>query len=287
MSKTKTVRTYNVYDHNDKLIASYQTKEELYKAFDIKSDTNLYNSARNGIFFKPNFKDKRFIRVEIIREKVEKEKPSRFKDFRKYTEGRNRVESLDNEEWREIPGYPGNWCSNLGRFKFEKEDVCTTLVIVKAPNSTKKIYTDVSLLKLDDDGKVLCSESFRTSRVIAKTWIDSTLNLSFKEDKRVVDHIDNNSRNEKVENLRVLTTNGANIKAAIYEQGKKVGKDMKKCYAYNINTKEEREYESSSNLVDDIWHKENNGYFNKAYKNKNTTKDGWRVGYSLEEIKSR
>ena len=276
MTKTMTIKTYTVYDKDNKLIGAFGTITDLMKAFHIRSTSNIYMSSRYGIYFKPNKETNREIRVAILTEVIQED-----------TAPRNTAEiiNLVGEKWKEIPGYPNNYASNLGRFKYDDGDNKFFLTITYTKNGTPRRYRDVSIRNGPNYGDGI--HKYRTSRVLAKTWIDNTLGLAFKDDKRVVDHIDNNSENEKIENLRILANNGENIRAAVYEQGVKMGKPSKRCYAYNINTKEEREYESTKNLVKDIWGRENNGYFCNYYANKLTTKSGWRVGYDIEEIKSR
>ena len=274
MIKSMTVKIYTVYNTSGEIIGSYQQIQELIKAFHIRSTNNIYMSSRYGIYFKPNKETNMEIRVDISKKVIQED-----------TAPRNTAEviNLVGEKWKEIPGFPNNYASNKGRFKYDDGNNKFFLNIVYSKNRTKKIYRDVSIRNGPDYGDGI--HKYRTSRVLAKTWIDNTLGLSFKDDKRIVDHIDNNSENDNIENLRILENNGANIRAAVYEQG--VTKLCKPCYAYNINTKETREYPSTSKLVEDIWGKENNGYFHGYYNEKYTTKDGWRVGYDIEEIKSR
>ena len=203
------------------------------------------------------------------------------------------IEDLPGEEWKEIPGFPYQYCSNLGRFKFMKDGKTAKIRESFLSNGNKeRLYRHVTLLKYKTlDGEMYIDDriSAVSSRVLCRTWYDDTLKLLFREgDKRVVDHIDNDPNNENIKNLRILENNGENIRAAVYEQGVIVGnKPTKKCYAYNVDTKEEREYESIRKLVEGIWGKTNNGYFYRYYTEKLTTNSGWRVGYDIEEIKSR
>ena len=276
MTKTMTIKTYTVYDKDNKLIGAFGTITDLIKAFNIRSTTNIYMSSHHGIYFRPNKETNREIRVAIVNEVIQED-----------TTPRDKTEVIDlvGEKWKEIPGFPNNYASNLGRFKYDDGDNKFFLTIIYSKNGTPRRYRDVSIRNGPNYGDGI--HKYRTSRVLAKTWIDNTLGLAFKDDNRVVDHIDNNSENEKIENLRILANRGENIKAAIYEQGVKMRNPIKRCYAYNINTKETREYPSTGELVKDIWGKTNNGYFNSYYTYKRTTKSGWRVGYDIEEIKSR
>ena len=281
--KTIILKTYTVYNTSGEIIGRYHKLQDLIKAFSISTTTKIYDSNHYQTFFKPYALSPYYIRVDISSEIVTAiQKETKTVDQVKISV---KIPDLDGEKWKEIPGYPNNYASNKGRFKYDDGDTSFLLSVYTAANKTKRLYHDVILLKITDNIVVASMDKYRTSRVLAKTWIDNTLGLSFKDDKRIVDHIDNNSENENIENLRILENNGANIRAAVYEQG--VTKLCKPCYAYNINTKETREYPSTSELVRDIWGKENNGYFYCYYTRKTTTKDGWRIGYDIDEIKSR
>ena len=249
----------------------------------------MYLSMKYGMLFKP-YKDGPEIRVSKTSKRVEKEIPLYGQSLDWYLKSKAAViEDLPGEEWKEIPGFPYQYCSNLGRFKFMKDGKTAKIRESFLSNGSKeRFYRHVILLKYKTvDGETYIDDriSAVSSRVLCRTWYDDTLKLLFREgDKRVVDHIDNDPNNENIKNLRILADNGENIKAAIHEQGARA---TNKCYAYNINTKEEREYESNKKLVEDIWGKTNNGYFYNYYTYKLTTKSGWRVGYDIEEIKSR
>ena len=283
---------YSVYGKSNNLLRSYTSREALLKGEDIRNNQNMYLSMKYGMLFKP-YKDGPEIRVSKTSKRVEKEVPLYGQTLDWYLKSKAAViEDLPGEEWKEIPGFPYQYCSNLGRFKFMKDGKVAKIVESFHPNSSKKrFYRHVTLLKYKTlDGEMYIDDriSAVSSRVLCRTWYDDTLKLLFREgDKRVVDHKDNDPNNENIKNLRILADNSENIKVARYEQGRNVGRKMKKCYAYNVDTKEEREYPSTGELVRDIWGKTNNGYFYSYYTDKLTTKSGWRVGYDIEEIKSR
>ena len=283
---------YSVYDKSDNLLRSYTSREALLKGEDIRNNQNMYLSMKYGMLFKP-YKDGPEIRVSKTSKRVEKEVPLYGQTLDWYLKSKAAViEDLPGEEWKEIPGFPYQYCSNLGRFKFMKDGKTAKILERFLSNGSKeRLYRHVTLLKYKTlDGEMYIDDRILvvSSRALCRTWYDDTLKLLFREgDKRVVDHIDNNPANENIKNLRILAGNSENMRAAVYEQGVKMGKPSKRCYAYNINTKEEREDESTKKLVRDIWGKENNGYFYNYYTYKLTTNSGWRVGYDIEEIKSR
>ena len=283
---------YSVYDKSDNLLRSYTSREALLKGEDIRNNQNMYLSMKYGMLFKP-YKDGPEIRVSKTSKRVEKEIPLYGQSLDWYLRSKAAViEDLPGEEWKEIPGFPYQYCSNLGRFKFMKDGKTAKIVEKLNHNSSKKhFYRHVTLLKYKTvDGETYIDDriSAVSSRVRCRTWYDDTLKLLFREgEKRVVDHIDNDPNNENIKNLRILANNGENIKAAIYEQGVTAHRPTNKCYAYNVDTKETREYPSTGELVKDIWGKTNSEYFYSYYTHNRTTNSGWRVGYDIEEIKSR
>lgn len=126
---------------------------------------------------------------------------------------------LPGEKWKTIPGVNEcNMVSNMGRFKYvDSEGNETFGTLTKSKNKTGKYYRDASVkMSYKNTMKV------RFHRLIAKTFLDESLGLLYKDDKRVVDHIDGNSENDLLDNLQILKNNGENIRKAIYEEGKNV-----------------------------------------------------------------
>lgn len=193
------------------------------------------------------------------------------------------VINFKNEEWRLIPECTRYYASNFGRIKKVSlegtEEIETIIKPIGSKNKTGKLYLD-AYIELASGNKIRA----RVSRIIAKTFIDSTLGFDFKSDKRVVNHITNQSECNILQNLEICTQS-ENISNAVYQSGKVVGKSCRKCFAYNINTKELREYPSTGHLCVDIWNSNNKGYFNHAREHKTITKSGWRVGYTKSEAK--
>lgn len=121
-----------------------------------------------------------------------------FKDKRWYS-----LQNLPNEIWMEIKGYEGCYSvSNYGRIKSlerlvesgnglglhkVKENICHAKM-------TRWGYLDVSLARY---GKM---KTFRISRIVASSFIDNPLN------KREVDHINTIRHDNRVSNLRWVTT---------------------------------------------------------------------------------
>lgn len=199
-----------------------------------------------------------------------------------------KIPRLPNEVFKLIPTTTRYYVSNMGRaLKIvydKKADTFLehTIAILKSKNKTNNYYHDIHI-QLENGDRIRC----RLSRAIVKTFLDPTFGLLYEDDKRIPDHIDCNPENDKLTNLRILSNNGENVKAAIYEKGITVGKEIKKCYAYNIDTKELREYPSTGELCRDIFNSSNKGYFNSYSNAKSITKEGWTVGYDADELKTR
>lgn len=191
------------------------------------------------------------------------------------------IVDLPEEIWKHIPGTPDcNYVSNMGRFKLVDQDGNERFgSVITSTNKTKKKYYDILIKKPNDRGYRV-----RLSRALAKTFIDENFPLIYSNgDRVVVDHIDNNSENNKVDNLRIVSSSD-NILAAIYQQNRVVGRAKRECYAYNINTGEIRKYISTALLSQDIFNSTNRGWFSNYNKNKLKTASGWIVGYNKDEL---
>ena len=277
-TKNRIKRIYNVYDENDNLIDTLNSPIEVFDKYKLASKTYIYISDNNQKLIKPNIKSKNKIRIDVVKEKIKVNDKFVLKKF-------SNVESLEDEIWKEIPTYPYYYASNKGRFKIidsNNHEMLVNTFITK--NKTKRPYRNIRLNKINSDGSIEEGIVFRTSRVLAKTFLDEELGLLYKEDKRDIDHIDNNPENECIENLRIIT-HSDNIRAAIYEQDRVVGREKKKCYSLNIRTDEIKEYSSTNELCRDIFGKNNNGYFSCYYRNKSLAKGKYLVGYDIEELK--
>lgn len=191
-----------------------------------------------------------------------------------------------DEVFKLIPTTSRYFVSNKGRaLKLVYDKATDTYLerpIAKVPtkNKTGRIYYDIYIHLENSTEKLRC----RLSRAIAKTFIDESLGLLYKDDKRVVDHYDNDYENNEVSNLRILTQS-ENILSAL-NMGIQVGKPMKSCIAYNVITKEVRRYESTRKLSEDIYNDSNPGRFNANYKYNRTSHAGWKCFLTDEELEA-
>ena len=189
----------------------------------------------------------------------------------------------EDEEFRLIPTTSCYYVSNYGRALKVLDFPTGTLLeipirIIKIKNKTNRIYHSIRITTTSGE-----TFNCRLSRALCKTFKDPTLGLLFKDDKRVVDHIDNNSENDHIDNLRVVSYS-ENIRAAM-DMGIKIANFLPvACVAYNIYTGELRNYKATTELCRDIFGSNNSGFFNRAYKFKTTNRKGWRVAYTVDEI---
>ena len=193
------------------------------------------------------------------------------------------VTNLPNEVWKKTQ-YIGRYdapiyVSNLGRVKLKYGDREILYRPIKNKNKTNMYYNEVRV-------KYQETEYYRLSRIIYQTFVDSDFNPNYKKDRRVIDHINGDTSDDSLSNLRICKNNGENIKLAILS-GKVVGRAKRKCYAYNVETKEFREYDSNKELVKDIWNSDNCGYFYRYSKDKLVNGEGWSCGYDKEDLKTR
>lgn len=193
--------------------------------------------------------------------------------------------SVGAENIKEVPGYEGIYCTKSGIvYKTNSEGL-----LVRCPDGIIrgkcKDYARVSFL----------GKSYIVSRVVARTFINPNLSLESQMNgkKRTslldVDHIDNNTLNNNVSNLQVLTH-----QENIYKRSKEVGswsnKPNKTVYIYNIETKEVLKFDTTNDAVRYMCSEKkknyNPGYLLPAYNNKRALFKTYSIGYTEDEAKS-
>ena len=216
--------------------------------------------------------------------KIKSEDPTPFMN----DENLVKITREPGEIYKLIPTTYRYYVSNLGnalKVVYDKRAdkfIEHSLSLINSVNKTKRIYVDINV-QLCSGEHIRC----RLSRAMAKAFLDPTFPLLFdSSNKLIVDHKDNNSENNVLSNIRICTQK-ENLEFAVNQQGRNVGMPKRVCYAYNIDTQELRQYNSTAKLVQDIFSKDNNGWFNTYNRNKSFTKDGWTVGYDPAELKTR
>lgn len=152
---------------------------------------------------------------------------------------------MNNEIWKPIKGYEGIYeVSNLGRIKSLNYNRSGKEKILK-PALSHNGYLIVTLSK---NGK---TKRFRVNRLVVETFIPDKSNFKLMpdEDRNNIDldnlkvnHIDENIKNNNIENLEWCT---AKYNANYGERNFKIVKHIKKSiYQYDLNNKFINEYES-------------------------------------------
>ena len=124
----------------------------------------------------------------------------------------DRIKDLPGEEWRQIEGYTGYLCSNMGRIKSLKH---TDARIMKTFINNKG-YERVCLCR---GGK---PRYWLVSRIIAAAFCPNP----DPETCTTVDHIDGNTLNNRADNLQFLSQ-GDNARAYFERRGTNGPKDKK------------------------------------------------------------
>jgi hypothetical protein len=204
---TMITRKFTVYDENSNILLTSDSVDDIVDEFGV-SISYIYAKKNTGEYISS---DKGNIRITYTKTKITEVEPFVIPDDECQI-----IEDLPGEVWSGIPNIPDcNYVSNMGRFKVRdvvgNERFNTTF---KSKNGSNKYYRDVVLV--NPEGNNIRA---RASRIIAKTFIDPSFPIFGKKGANdlVVDHIDNDSTNDKASNLRIVT-HSENLMAATYDQ---------------------------------------------------------------------
>ena len=184
----------------------------------------------------------------------------------------------EGEEYKPVNGLEDVYATNFGRIIYSRGVHTITYYITTGrlvQGKTNKYYR-----------VELKHKRYAVSRLVYNAWKDPTFNVQGNKGSNTIvcHHVDNDSTNNRPDNLQVISQS-QNIKHATNDNnGTYI--PYKSCIAYNIKTKEYRNYNCTGDLVAALWPnaKHNNGYFNAAYKNKSLVNKQWLVGYTKEDI---
>ena len=129
--------------------------------------------------------------------------------------------TMAGEEWKSIPGYPNYMVSNKGRIWSENKGG-----IMRQP--IRRGYPSVLLYCKGEKPK-----KFRVSRLVAQAFLPQP------EGKDVVDHIDEDHMNNRVENLRWVTAK-ENREFYMKNHGQWYKETRPECFPCPADTDEER-----------------------------------------------
>lgn len=134
------------------------------------------------------------------------------------------IQDLKDEVWKQIPNYGRYLISNMGRVKalaqkgIAKEDYLMKGNIVKN-------YLMVSLVK----NKI--PKSIAVHHLMGEVFLDHL----FKDFNKVIDHINNNSLNNKLSNFQIISQRENTHKRSLKNKGNKTSKYLGVCWSKRLN----------------------------------------------------
>jgi hypothetical protein len=213
------LREFRVYDEDDKLIYVSDSASDIASKLNT-STSYIFKYKNTDEYFSNNKYQNKMLKISYVKTYIEKVEP--------FVIPEDKVQDIKNkpdEVWKVIPGVPScNYASSYGRFKVV--DLSGNEMLLNAlhsKNSNGRTYHDYNLINPDGN-----NIRVRASRALAKTFIDESFPLFYTNgNKVVVDHINNDSTDDKISNLRIITQS-QNIQSAIYDHKKVFGRPKKK-----------------------------------------------------------
>lgn len=173
----------------------------------LDNDVTIANIARE-LQVKANYLSVTIIRNDMVLEKANDDrlkrssigKQTRIEELKEKSCLTYDFKDLDNEEWREILGYPNYFVSNLGRFKKYMKSSESFILMKKTYNKTVE-YNYIGMI--NDKNK---RKNLRACRVVGFAFVDG-----FSKEKNTINHIDGDTTNDSSYNLEWISQRDNNL----------------------------------------------------------------------------
>lgn len=173
----------------------------------LDNDVTISNIARE-LQVKANYLSTTIIRNDMVLEKANDDrlkrssnrKQARIEELKEKSGLTYDFEDLDNEEWREILGYPNYFVSNFGRFKKYMKSSESFILMKKTYNKAVE-YNYISMI--NDKNK---RKNLRACRVVGFAFVDG-----FSKEKNTINHIDGDTTNDSSYNLEWISQRDNNL----------------------------------------------------------------------------
>lgn len=173
----------------------------------LDSDVTIADLAKE-LKVKANYLSTTIIRNDMVLEKANEDrlkrspdrKQARIEELKEKSSLTYDFEDLDNEEWREVLGYPNYFVSNFGRFKKYIKSSEGFILMKTTYNKTVE-YNYIGMI--NDKGK---RKNLRACRIVGFAFVDG-----FSEEKNTINHIDGNTTNDSSDNLEWISQSDNNI----------------------------------------------------------------------------
>lgn len=173
----------------------------------LDNDVTIANIARE-LQVKANYLSGTIIRNDMVLEKANDDrlkrssnrKQARIEKLKEKSGLTYDFEDLDNEEWREILGYPNYFVSNFGRFKKYMKSSKSFILMKTTYNKTVE-YNYIEMI--NDKNKL---KNLRACRVVGFAFVDG-----FSKEKNTINHIDGDTTNDSSYNLEWISQRDNNL----------------------------------------------------------------------------